>query len=90
MLEGYDDCNEMGLEQILAEEPEIIDFENADAWREEIDLSLAEVKGDLYFLHSDDYLEEIENSMDEFRPEFDDHRDWQDEVGLAIDRARQE
>ena len=45
MLEGYDDCYDTGLEDILAEEPEITDFENADAWREEIDMAIAEVKG---------------------------------------------
>jgi hypothetical protein len=90
-MEGYDDCVEMGLEQILAEEPEIIDFENADAWREEIDLGLAEVKEDLYFLYADEYLEEIEANIDLIRvkPEIDNHLDWKDVVGQAIDKVRQ-
>ena len=90
MLEGCDDGYDAGLEDILAEEQDDTDFEHADAWREEIDLGIAEVKGDLYFIHADAYLEEIEMSMDEFRPEIDDHHDWQDEVDLAIDRAQQD
>jgi hypothetical protein len=87
MHEAYD----MGLEEILAEEQDSADFENVDDWREEIDMGIAEVKGDLYFVHADAYLEEIEKGMDEFRgkPELDDHLDWQAEVGQAIDKARQ-
>ena len=82
MLDGYDDCCDMGLEEILAEEPEIHDLENLDAWREEIDMAIAEAKDDLYFMNMDAYLEEIKIGWDEFRvkPEIDDHHDWQDEV----------
>ena len=91
MIEGYDDCPDTGLEEILAEEPEIIDFENLDAWREEIDMAIAEAKEDLYFMHKDAYLEEIETSVNAFRvkPEVDDHHDWRDENKQAIDKARQ-
>ena len=91
MFEGYDDCPETGLEEILAEEPEITDFENVDDWREEIAMGFAAVKGDLYRIHADEYLEEINDSIDELRgePGIDDRLDWQDEVKQAIDEVRQ-
>ncbi len=90
MLEGYDDYD-MELEEILTEEQDSTDFEIADTWRAEIDMGIAEVKGDLYLLHADAYLEEIEKGMDAFRSksEFDDHDDWRDEVEQAIAEERQ-
>lgn len=91
MLEGYDDGYDMELEEILAEEPEMTDLENPDAWREEIDMAIAEVQDDLYFMHKDAYLEEIETGMNAFRvkSEVDDHHDWQEEVEQSIDKVRQ-
>ena len=91
MLEGYDDGYDMELEEILAEESEPADFENLDDCQEEIDMAIAEAKSDLYFMHKDAYLEEIETGMDAFRvkSEVDDHHDWQDEVEQSIDKVRQ-
>lgn len=92
MYETFDDYPDTGLEEILLGEQNIADFEHIDTWREEIDLGIAEVKGDLYSLHADEYREEIEKCMDEFRGEreSDDCRDWRKEVDRAIDREQQE
>jgi hypothetical protein len=91
MFDGYDDGYDMELEEILAEEQETTDFENPDACRDEIDMAIAKVQDDLYFMHKDAYLEEIETGMDEFRvkPEVDDHHDWRDENNQAIAKVRQ-
>ena len=91
MLEGYDDGYDMELEEILAVEQDITDLENPDTCRAEIDMAIAEFRDDLYFMHKDAYLEEIENGMDEFmvKTEVNDHDDWQDEVEQAIAEERQ-
>jgi hypothetical protein len=91
MDEGYDDCGEMGLEEILAEEPDITDLENPDAWQDEVNQANGEVNGDLYRIHADEYLEEIEAAMDQFRGKkeiVDEPRDWQEEVTRAIDKVK--
>ena len=91
MLEGYDDYDDMELEEILTEEQDDIDFTVDDLWRDEIKVAIEKAKDDLYYVNTDTYLVEIEKDIDGFRrkSEFDDRHDWQDEVEQAITEERQ-
>jgi hypothetical protein len=64
MHEAY----EMGLEEILAEDQDSADFENVYDWREEIDMAIAGEQEDLYRIHADAYLKEIDKAWEPFRP----------------------
>ena len=91
MLEGYDDYDDMELEEILAEEQDDIDFTVDDLCRDEIKVAIKKAQDDLYCVNADAYLVDIEKDSDAFRgkSEVDDQRDWRDEGEQAIAEERQ-